>query len=371
MRYQYGQAMTETAIMASMILLPLFLLIPLLGKYIDIQHSTIQAARYEAWEYTVWFRTAAEEPSGTGITTLPRKSYAKLQAESRQRFFSDTAYSPDSTVSIISDNDDSQWDIDEINPLWKDHRDVSILSNTGSIETPTANSNATTPGGVATALLNIALDVFNFITTGFSTVMSWLGGSPPLFDAINTGGYSKAEVLVPITTPPGIIDFGTISDASAVDTRTAYSLIFRGKAAVLTDGWNAGGKEHVINQAGGLAITKLLGSMPGLGPLQWAVSAIWPELRPCTDPPFLLPAPLDDFDPDGDGSLWFGYLDTEAVPPDRLVVADTDDFIGDTSGSMKGVVCDSNTNICSFNYADPDYVYPYAINQAGHPDECN
>jgi len=369
MRYQCGQAMTETAIMASMILVPLFLLIPLLGKYIDIHHSTIQAARYEAWEYTVWYRTAGEEPSGTGITE-PRKSYADLQSESRQRFFSDTAYSPDPALNIIADDDDSQWDIDNINPLWKDHRDVSILSNTTSIDT-VADSSDDTPSGLTTALFNIVFTVFSWIANGFSTVLSWLGGSPPLFDAINLDGYSKATVDVPITTPPGLIDFGTISDANAVDTRTAYSFTFSGKAAVLTDGWNAAGREHVINQAGGLALTKLLGSLPGLGPLQWAVSAIWPELRPCTDPPFLLPAPLDDFDPDGDGSLWFGYLDTEAIPPDRLLDAATGDVIGNTSGSIKGVVCDNNTNICSFNYQDPGYVYPYAINQAGNPDECN
>lgn len=369
MRYQYGQAMTETAIMASMILLPLFLLIPLLGKYIDIHHSTIQAARYEAWEYTVWYRTSAEEPSGTGIT-LPRKSYAELQAETRQRFFSDTAYSPDVSVSKISDNDDAQWDINSINPLWKDHRDVSILSNTtGIVSDP--NSNAYTPKGLTTIALNIALEVFNFITTGFSTVMSWLGGNPPLFDAINLRSYSKARVHVPITTPPGIIDFGTISDANAVDSRTAYSFTFTGKAAVLTDGWNAAGKEHVINQAGGLAITKLLGSLPALGPIQSIFGALFPELRPCTVPAFPLPAPLGDFDPDGDGSLWFGYLDTEAVPPDRLLDVSTGDVIGDPSGSIKGVVCDNKTNICNFNYVDTNYEYPYAIRRYGYPDECN
>ena len=52
---QNGQAMTEMVIASSFVLVPLFLLIPLLGKYIDLNQSTIQATRYEAWEYTVWY----------------------------------------------------------------------------------------------------------------------------------------------------------------------------------------------------------------------------------------------------------------------------------------------------------------------------
>ena len=52
--------MTETLITASTILVPLLLLIPLFGKYIDIKHSAIQAARYEAWEYTVWYGNNAK-----------------------------------------------------------------------------------------------------------------------------------------------------------------------------------------------------------------------------------------------------------------------------------------------------------------------
>lgn len=43
-----GQAMTEFLISASFVLVPLFLGISLLGKYIDIKHAGIQAARYQA-----------------------------------------------------------------------------------------------------------------------------------------------------------------------------------------------------------------------------------------------------------------------------------------------------------------------------------
>lgn|SRR5690606_10396177 len=49
---QLGQALTEMAIL-SVVLIPLLLLIPLLGKYAHIQQNTQQAARAAAWEATV------------------------------------------------------------------------------------------------------------------------------------------------------------------------------------------------------------------------------------------------------------------------------------------------------------------------------
>lgn len=49
---QQGQALTEMAIL-SVVLVPLLLLIPLLGKYAHIQQNTQQAARAAAWEATV------------------------------------------------------------------------------------------------------------------------------------------------------------------------------------------------------------------------------------------------------------------------------------------------------------------------------
>lgn len=49
---QRGQALTEMAIL-SVILVPLLLLIPLLGKYAHLQQNTQQAARAAAWEATV------------------------------------------------------------------------------------------------------------------------------------------------------------------------------------------------------------------------------------------------------------------------------------------------------------------------------
>ena len=52
--------MTEFLICASFVLIPLFLGLSMLAKYIDIKQAAVQAARYEAWEYTVWYATDTE-----------------------------------------------------------------------------------------------------------------------------------------------------------------------------------------------------------------------------------------------------------------------------------------------------------------------
>lgn len=51
-RLQGGQALTEMAILA-VVLVPLFLLIPMLGRYTHLQQVSQQAARGAAWEATV------------------------------------------------------------------------------------------------------------------------------------------------------------------------------------------------------------------------------------------------------------------------------------------------------------------------------
>ncbi len=384
----FGQAMTETIIAASFVLVPLFLLIPLLGKYIDIQHSTIQAARYEAWEYTVWYRKNSEKPtgvkdkSGNGIP-LPTKDFAELQAEARQRFFSADAYSPDSRVSKLYADDNTRWDIADTNPLWRTHRqdpanpanNTPILTSATNIDSVAISSDFT-PRNVTTLLVEVFATAVDSIFTFIGNIISWANPNAATFDAINLKGYSKSDMTLSVTTPPGMLNFGTLSGTYAIGkSPPVTNLTFNSKAAVLSDGWNAGGSPHVINQAGGMVPTKLLNNVfdgmrnnvPGFTFIENMLKAAAPELRAC-NPPFS--HPLDD---DDDGSLWLGYLDTEAIHPDRLHdvrrgVVNPNHIGGGTNN--QGHTC--KNNICSFAYNapnQPNYTYPYGI--TGYPDECN
>lgn len=66
-RLQQGQSLTEVAVLCA-VLVPLFLLIPILAKYIHARQATQQAARSVAWEATVAPNYAL--PSSTRLRDL-------------------------------------------------------------------------------------------------------------------------------------------------------------------------------------------------------------------------------------------------------------------------------------------------------------
>ena len=333
-----GQAMTETLVTAATILVPLFLLIPLLGKYIDIKHRAIQSARYEAWEYTVWYANDSEKPSGfvdgDGTTLSQRdKSPTAVQNESRRRFFSGTE------ATIEPDDLTNTWKKDDRDLLWTDHRGDSLITDDNNGDP--AETQEPTPD-YTFGLMNILLDIIDAVFSAMAWVMN-LVGSNVGFTMINSDGLSKSSVAVSITAPAGLIDFPNLRDTPGVDDSTAaLDIDYVATAAVLTDGWNAGGLGHTINQAGGMVPTKILNSLiesiPGI---DWAwdiVSLLIPEWRRCNPniPHFLDVAQgqyaswdnasddyivyndQDDVPPNGNGSLWLGYMNIDAVHPDRL-----------------------------------------------------
>lgn len=331
-----GQAMTETLITASTVLVPIFLLIPLLGKYIDMRQTSIQAARYEAWEYTVWYGNNVEydfftAPNGelpTGYSrTQPVKTPAQVQVESRKRFFSDvnTANIEQGTaLGLLTLNQNDFQTAPSANTMWVDHRGNPLWDGATTGTTPrTSDPTPDITGGI----FNTIMDVIQGIFGAVASIASHLTGSGTGFTIINMDGRAVSGVSIDVFPDTGLINWATFSDAGGIggtdDSMAAIpQLSFRGNASVLTNTWNAGGLEHTMNQAGGLVPTRILGDL--LAPVQPVVDTLAtflaPELRGC-DPWIQLPTFLDptiNADGTSDGSLWLGYVNIDAVHPDRL-----------------------------------------------------
>jgi hypothetical protein len=363
MRNAGGQAMTELLIAASFVLIPLFLLIPLLGKYIDIRHAAIQAARYEAWEYTVWYNGTAggisDDRPGGYPNTLPIKTVTQTESESMRRFFSRTDLP-------VSGDDDSGWDIADRNPLWTDHRGNALWD--GSLDSPTlTDRNEPTPDltfGIMTGIIDIIDTIFEALADALGLIGN-VG-----FTAINTNGYSVSRVAAIVNVPDGLIDFSNMRDASGDDSVGGFQLEFGSQAAVLTDSWNAGGLEHTTNQAGGLVPTKILAELvdaiPGLKDI-WDIVTTFlaPELRLCNPsfPPLLPQFDKPFVEPD-DGSLWLGYMDIDAVPADRLDM--DDDGARDDS---RAVTCDAG--VCRYDMSGATYSGPTPYTQGMSKSACD
>ena len=126
---QQGQAMTELNIVAAFVLLPLFLLIPIMGKYIDIKHTTVQSARYVAWERTAYFPNINAMPEDVddlntiSRNNLPTKTDNQLQREAVLRFFG-----PNNENAVIVSSQSASLNQSNLHTLWRDHTNQPLIN---------------------------------------------------------------------------------------------------------------------------------------------------------------------------------------------------------------------------------------------------
>lgn len=104
-----GQSTVEFLVLA-LVLTPLFMIVPLLGKQLDIAQAASAASRYVAFEGMVHH----------GASPRGWKSDALLAAEVRRRFFSNSD-APIKTGDVAGDFAAHR------NPLWHDHRGRALL----------------------------------------------------------------------------------------------------------------------------------------------------------------------------------------------------------------------------------------------------
>ncbi len=300
---QNGQAMTEFVVVAAFVLIPMLLLVPILGKHIDIKHKSIQAARYEAWEYTAWNkgnsnRTRADRfPAsrflGYGSNPIPEKNYTELKIEANKRFYS----APGSVIK----RDDLTKTSFTVNPLWEDHRGTPLLDgfDTGKIVLEQNTPDAT---GIVTGFVGAVGDISRFLS-GLLATVSIQAGFTQIDMKGKFVGRSKATMQ------------GLRWAADSYENEQN----FEHQAAVMSSAWSAGGKKHTEYQVRGLVASSLL-DIEAINPIRdvLAVVLISPELQ----------------------SEWlkFGFVQADAVPADRL-------FRGSRQGKSR---CDQ---LAAYSYA--------------------
>jgi hypothetical protein len=356
--------MTEFVIAATYVLIPLFVFIPLFAKYIDFKHAAIQAARYQAWEYTVWYDDAGDRDildnfnSGHSGFRIPEKPLAVTRDESKVRLMSNIGTEIDdgvgtstgSAIPLISDADATATYSPRLS--WHDHRrrpnGATLPFFDGSLSVTVAETDDDTPtitifGVDVGSWLNTIVDVvqmgFDAVSAIINVIASFsannqssgtaVGAGPvfagnPGFSAMNTDGYSHVafEALAKVY-EGGVVLPAVLGEDAVIGERT---LGFPVKAGVVADGWNAGGTAHAYLQVGGTTPSTLVNellNLPGLSQIWDLISFIAPELSRC-DPPGppdpLIKSPLAA----PEGHLWLGYVDGDVVHPDRLSVEGED-----------------------------------------------
>jgi len=210
------------------VLVPLALLVPVLGKIADMNHSAIEAARYASWERTV--ASAAD------------KSDAQLADETRRRFFSNID-------AFIFTNEGPQTGDAQRHQLWRDHRANWMLRNYSDVSVQTTNSN--TPGSAAGTIANLL--------GGFANAMGRFNGNGATFD---TRGLYRADVNVNVGSVP-LAPFDSGTNCAGQQSADSF-LCIRRHHVILGDTWASRDSADMQRRVQGLVPTSAFESITQL-----------------------------------------------------------------------------------------------------------
>ena len=124
---QRGAALIEFVVIAMFVLVPMYLAVQALGKFADVRSVANNAARYAAWEKTVWHEETTSDFAK--INAPNQKSTLSIHNEMLVRVFNDRAAglkyaNTDKAATTLAKGTD---------PLWKDTGGTALLSNPASI----------------------------------------------------------------------------------------------------------------------------------------------------------------------------------------------------------------------------------------------
>lgn len=247
--------MIELVIVASLVLVPLFLAIPLLGKYLDVRAAAVQTSRYAAWERTVWF--GGDAASSIGWFGVDHKWDAISKTDDQIRREIGVRQLSETSTDAFSSSDRSASSFKGgSKALWQDRTGQQLLANYSDIQNTVGNNQA--PG-----TLNVILDpIANFAST--------LG---PFVLEMN--GEYAARVTIKIKD----LDTDHFLAKSSTSNFTEANVL-------LANGWSANGpdnpaKTSVKQQAKGLVPTSIFAAeVEGVKIMDYilgALSVILPE----------------------------------------------------------------------------------------------
>lgn len=157
-RRQDGQAIVEFIVAATFFLIPLYLIIIALGKFGDVQAGASQAARYVAWERTVWLDDASWR---SRMATGNQKTTAEMRSEIAQRVVGDTRLTiaaNDKSRNSLSNGQLAMWRDGKGQDLLERYQDLT-LTESGRALTVTQCPTCATPAALNVAGLTVGINV--------------------------------------------------------------------------------------------------------------------------------------------------------------------------------------------------------------------
>ena len=215
---QRGQALVEVVLSLLLVLIPMFIIGWALYAHGQARTSALNGARYAAWERTVW-RDPEKKKSWSGAAARSAGEIENLMIE---RFFARPGAALRSTVETPATNAD----LPSFYSLHNGDKLIDIERKAGEAK----EGEAARP----TLTLTESSEKTSTVATlynGFSKIMSALGGSEM---TLEDQGLYVAEVKVKLNAVRHLKVFEDLN------------LTLTQRAAVVTDGWSAGGVKHEV-----------------------------------------------------------------------------------------------------------------------------
>ena len=262
-----GSAMTEFAVLC-VVMVPMFSIMPLLGKVSDINQTTIQASRYAAWERTIHDEGDKED--------------SRLAVEVSNLFFS-------KQNELVRTNEDLLTGQDHQNNYWSGYGVVNNEQNRllgvgeNGLKSYVVTTNESLPGVVSGTLSGGVNNIISAMA-GFNSGATW---------DLEQNGLYVAKVGTNVNS--NVFMSGT-ADCNNNESDEVFSCIRR-RNAILVDSWEASGSDQVKSRVKALVPTGVLAPVANLT----SVMSIVPFMKEF--------GRLDE--------EAFGFVAPDVLPPDR------------------------------------------------------
>lgn len=272
-----GQAMVEFVVAALFFLVPLFLAIVVLGKFSDVQHTTNMAARYAAWERTVWY-----DADGSKFATYNapnQKTTAQIGNEIGVRLINDRS----SAATVIKNTDRNATTFaNGSDPMWRDNEGTRYLDDWAQKGQTIARQTPSTDivGGAVRLIASLPLPSAVTGTIAPPVPNDTLAVAEVRFNRIarNSAAYQR------------------LWPRSTVWADPWQGMDFAASGAILTNTWYANGSASTKSMVEEMVpMAKGLGDVVGVAAN--ATRLAWAPLSPAVD---------------------LGKVAPDVVPPDRL-----------------------------------------------------
>lgn len=254
---QCGQGMVEFGVAATFFIVPLLIGITWLARVESIKQHMHQAARYAAWERTVWYRSG---------NTYVTKSDTDVAREITKRIYAPVR----NGVNTTNDRSAVNMQNDQMDPFlytqdYQQGNTLPMFRPTGSQQSRAA--------------------VTYTRRSESNAIASLLNGAGRLLQ-LQSDGIATSTVSADIEVIPSIRNLGVLPS-----TFTSES-----KNALLGGAWNANGPQGEATTVKRTVLTSVFNSVPGFSLLQSAVGVLFPEIN----------------------TLDFGHVDTEQMACQRV-----------------------------------------------------